>query len=230
MIRRLLYSKRKRRISQRFSRRRRSPGIFGKIRSRALLLSSTHTHTRNLSHWLCIGTADHQFAGQSWERDAGPFPFQGTCLRARTLQSETPGYCEHGNLTDSAVKTLASHCQEPGAVDRPEWLFQPDGWHGRERPLTRAIVKNPSVQSHRQAQGGSGPCSGGGFRRRGWVRPHAHHLRRRNPRRLRRQGHWGNRPSCGKCSGSPAYVSVGRRRIRSRAAWRHRDISRRALR
>ena len=29
--------------------------------------------------------------------------------------------------------------------------------------------KNKSAQSHRQAQGRSGPCSGGGFRRRGWV-------------------------------------------------------------
>ena len=30
-----------------------------------------------------------------------------------------------------------------------------------------------------------------------------------------------------KCSGSPAYVSVGRRRVRSSAAWRQRETSRR---
>ena len=46
-----------------------------------------------------------------------------------------------------------------------------------------------------------------------------------NPRRLRRQGHWGGCPS-----GSPTYVSVGSRRIRSRAVWRHRDTSRRLSR
>ena len=41
-----------------------------------------------------------------------------------------------------------------------------------------------------------GPAREGDLGASGWVRPHAHHLRQRNPRRLRRQGHWGSRQSC----------------------------------
>ena len=36
---------------------------------------------------------------------------------------------------------------------------------------------------------GRSPAQEGGFRRRGWVHPHAHHVRQRNLKRLRRQGH-----------------------------------------
>ena len=67
------------------------------------------------------------------------------------------------------------------------------GLSGGVRVLRR---KNRSAQSHRQARSGSSPAQEGGFRPRGWGGPHAHHVRQRNPKHLRRQGHSGKCPSC----------------------------------
>ena len=96
------------------------------------------------------------------------------------------------------------------------------GAEGGDPPVRR---KDPSAQPHSQARSGSGPAREGGFRPRGWGGPHAHHVRQRNPKHLRSQGHIGETPIMRQWSGSPANVSVGRRRRRSRAAWRHRETS-----
>ena len=67
----------------------------------------------------------------------------------------------------------------------PTSRFLSRGRRGGGPPVGKTQAHNPTDKP----EVGWGPAREGGFRRRGWDDPHAHHMRQRNPKHLRRQGH-----------------------------------------